>query len=144
MDIGIIIQEYCIPIIVAFCYCVGFGLKKASFFNDRYIPIVVIVLGAISGMLINGIDFQNFIRQTGRTEGPCRPQIETHFIHYIFSHFTKQNILLTYQRINETGECSECILLLFYTGTNTEKPLLPARFSRKVWLFRKKVLKCWK
>lgn len=61
MDIGIIIQEYCIPIIVAFCYCVGFGLKKASFFNDRYIPIVVIVLGAISGMLINGIDFQNFM-----------------------------------------------------------------------------------
>lgn len=61
MDIGALIQEFAVPIIVAFCYCVGFGLKKASFFNDKYIPIVMIALGAISGMLINGIEFQYFM-----------------------------------------------------------------------------------
>lgn len=61
MDINILIQEFCIPIIVAFCYCIGFGLKKASFFNDKYIPIVVIILGALSGILLNGLDFQCFI-----------------------------------------------------------------------------------
>lgn len=61
MDIMAIIQQFCAPIIVAFCYCVGFGLKKASFFNDKYIPIVMIVLGAISGLLINGLEFQYFM-----------------------------------------------------------------------------------
>ena len=61
MDIGAILQEFCVPIIVAFCYCVGFGLKKASFFNDRYIPIAMIGLGAISGLLINGVEFQYFM-----------------------------------------------------------------------------------
>ena len=61
MNIGELIEQYCVPIIVAFCYCVGFGLKKASFFNDRYIPIVMIGLGAVSGILINGIEFQYFM-----------------------------------------------------------------------------------
>jgi hypothetical protein len=64
-----ILQDFCLPIIVGFCYCVGFGLKKASFFNDKYIPIAMIVLGAISGILLNGIDFQNFMM--GAISGAC-------------------------------------------------------------------------
>lgn len=58
MDIGALIQEFCIPIIVVFCYCVGFGLKKASFISDNYIPIVMIALGAVCGIMINEISFQ--------------------------------------------------------------------------------------
>jgi hypothetical protein len=61
MDIGSMIQEFCMPIIVVFCYCVGFGLKKAAFFKDKYIPIAMILIGGISGLLINGMDFQNFM-----------------------------------------------------------------------------------
>ena len=61
MDIGTLIQDFCLPIIVVFCYCVGFGLKKASFFEDKYIPIAMIALGAISGLLISGMDFQNIM-----------------------------------------------------------------------------------
>lgn len=35
--------------IVAICYCVGFALKKTEKFKDNYIPVVMIILGAVLG-----------------------------------------------------------------------------------------------
>ena len=58
MDITSIIQEFCIPIIAVVCYCICFAIKKASFINDKYIPLIAIVLGGISGLLMNGLSYE--------------------------------------------------------------------------------------
>lgn len=41
-----------IPTVAAFvviCYCIGFALKKSEKFIDNYIPIVMLLLGAVLG-----------------------------------------------------------------------------------------------
>lgn len=58
MDIMDLIQQYSIPIIVVVCYCIGFAIKKASFISDKYIPLIMIVLGGISGLLMNGVSYE--------------------------------------------------------------------------------------
>lgn len=58
MDITAMIQEFYIPLIFITCYIIGVALKKASFFNDNYIPIVMLVIGGISGALMNGISYE--------------------------------------------------------------------------------------
>lgn len=58
MDINVILSEYCVPIIVAVCYCIGYAIKKASFINDKYIPLIMIFLGGISGILLKGFSYQ--------------------------------------------------------------------------------------
>ena len=58
MDIGSLVQEFCIPIIAVVCYCICFAIKKAAFINDKYIPLIAIVLGGISGLLMNGLSYE--------------------------------------------------------------------------------------
>lgn len=58
MDIASIIQQYCIPIIVAVCYCICFGIKKTELVKNKYLPIISIVLGGISGILMNGFSYE--------------------------------------------------------------------------------------
>jgi len=58
MDIIETMQELCIPIIAVVCYCICFGIKKASFINDKYIPLISMVLGGISGILMNGLSYE--------------------------------------------------------------------------------------
>lgn len=58
MDINEIIQQFCIPIITVTCYCIGFAIKKASFINDKYIPLIMMVLGGLSGMFLNGLSYE--------------------------------------------------------------------------------------
>lgn len=58
MDIAVLIQDYCIPIIAVVVYCICFAIKKAAFINDKYIPLIAIVLGGISGFLLNGLSYE--------------------------------------------------------------------------------------
>ena len=58
MNIAELIQQFCIPIIVVVCYCVGFAIKKASFINDKYIPLIMICIGGVSGILMNGLSYE--------------------------------------------------------------------------------------
>ena len=58
MDILSIIQDYCIPIIAVVCFCICYGIKKASFINDKYIPLIAMILGGISGALLNGLSYE--------------------------------------------------------------------------------------
>lgn len=37
--------------LVVICYCVGFVLKKTEKFKDNYIPAVMVVLGAVLGIV---------------------------------------------------------------------------------------------
>ena len=58
MDICELIQDYCIPIIAVTVYCICFAIKKASFINDKYIPLIAVILGGVSGALMNGISYE--------------------------------------------------------------------------------------
>lgn len=58
MDIGGMVQEFCIPIIAVVCYCVCFAIKRAQVIKDKFIPLIAIVLGGISGLLMNGLSYE--------------------------------------------------------------------------------------
>lgn len=58
MNIGELIQQFCIPIIVIVCYCVCYAVKKAAFVKDKYIPLIAIILGGISGILMSGLTYE--------------------------------------------------------------------------------------
>lgn len=57
MDLNFL-QDYLVPVIVVACLVVGYLIKSTPVFDsvaNNYIPLVVIVLGAILGALINGL-----------------------------------------------------------------------------------------
>lgn len=57
MDIGSIIQEYCVPIITMVVFCICFAIKQAFVIKNKYIPLIAIVLGGISGVIVNGLSY---------------------------------------------------------------------------------------
>lgn len=59
MDITSLIQQYCIPIIAVVVYCICFAIKKAQVVKDKYIPLIAIALGGISGFLLNGLSYES-------------------------------------------------------------------------------------
>ncbi len=58
MDIAELITQFCIPIIVVVCYCVCFAIKKTGLVKDNYLPIISIILGGVSGLLVNGLSYE--------------------------------------------------------------------------------------
>lgn len=42
-----LLQDYLVPITVAFCYMVGFAMKKIPKLDNKYIPLIVMVCGAL-------------------------------------------------------------------------------------------------
>lgn len=46
--------QYVVPIIVAFCMCVGYVIKTSlDFIDNKYIPIIMLILGMILNVLLN-------------------------------------------------------------------------------------------
>lgn len=58
MDIISVIQQLCVPMIAAVVYCICFAVKKAAILKDKYIPLLALVLGGISGLLMNGLSYE--------------------------------------------------------------------------------------
>ena len=58
------LQQYLVPVIVVACLTVGYTIKVtpmfASIAND-YIPLIVAVLGAILGAVINGLTVEGIV-----------------------------------------------------------------------------------
>lgn len=69
MDIGNLIEQFCIPIIAVVCYCVCYGIKKSGLIRDKFIPLISITLGGISGLLMNGLSYEAVA--TGIASGAC-------------------------------------------------------------------------
>ena len=63
MDLGVL-QQYLVPIIVVACLTVGYTIKHTpileSVAND-YIPLIVTVLGAILGAVVNGLTVEGIV-----------------------------------------------------------------------------------
>lgn len=52
MDLSFIVEMY-IPVIVVICLCVGYVYKKFFPTDDKFIPLILFVLGAVLGCVVN-------------------------------------------------------------------------------------------
>lgn len=55
-------ENYLIPIITIGCLCIGFVLKKWMPADDKWIPTILLVLGAISGAILFGFDYEGIVK----------------------------------------------------------------------------------
>ncbi|WP_429968129.1 phage holin family protein [Enterococcus sp. AZ046] len=63
MDLNFL-QEYLVPVIVVGCLVVGYAIKSTPVFAavaNGYIPVIVIVLGAVLGAIINGLTVEGIV-----------------------------------------------------------------------------------
>lgn len=60
MDINF--EDYLIPIITVGCLCVGFVLKKWLPTDDKWIPTILLILGALSGLILFGFDYEGVVK----------------------------------------------------------------------------------
>ena len=47
------IQEYIVPITTAFCFMIGFAVKKFPAIDNKWIPLIVMVLGVVFNCWFN-------------------------------------------------------------------------------------------
>lgn len=50
------------PIITAACLCIGFVMKKWMPTDDKWIPTVLLVLGAVSGVILFGVNYEGVVK----------------------------------------------------------------------------------
>lgn len=55
-------ENYLIPVITVGCLCVGFVLKKWLPTDDKWIPTILLVLGALSGLILFGFDYEGVVK----------------------------------------------------------------------------------
>ena len=56
------IDEFIMPIITACGLCIGFVMKKWLPADDKWIPTVLLVLGAVSGLILFGVDYEGIVK----------------------------------------------------------------------------------
>ena len=50
------------PIITAACLCIGYVMKKWLPTDDKWIPTVLLVIGALSGLVLFGVDYEGIVK----------------------------------------------------------------------------------
>lgn len=55
-------EDYLIPVITIGCMCVGFVMKKWLPTDDKWIPTVLLILGAVSGAILFGLDYEGIVK----------------------------------------------------------------------------------
>ena len=50
------------PIITSACLCIGFVMKKWMPTDDKWIPTVLCFIGAISGLILFGVDYEGVVK----------------------------------------------------------------------------------
>lgn len=78
-------ETYLIPIITVGCMCVGFVMKKWIPTDDKWIPTVLLVLGAISGAILFGFQYEGIVK--GMLSG-----LASVGLHQVFHQFVKSDI----------------------------------------------------
>ena len=79
-------ENYLIPIITVGCLCVGFVMKKWLPTDDKWIPTVLLVLGAVSGAILFGFDYEGIVK--GMLSG-----LASVGLHQVFYQFVKNRII---------------------------------------------------
>ena len=79
-------ENYLIPIITVGCLCVGFVLKKWLPTDDKWIPTILLFLGAVSGIILFGLDYEGVVK--GMLSG-----LASVGLHQVFYQFEKNKIV---------------------------------------------------
>lgn len=79
------LETYLIPIITIGCMCVGFVMKKWLPTDDKWIPTVLLILGAISGAILFGLDYEGVVK--GMLSG-----LASVGLHQVFYQFEKNKM----------------------------------------------------
>lgn len=94
MDINF--ENYLIPIITIGCMCVGYVIKKWIPTDDKWIPTVLLILGAISGAILFGLDYEGIVK--GMLSGLASVGLHQAFHQFLkedtFSEMTDDDALL--------------------------------------------------
>lgn len=56
------IDELIMPIITAACLCIGYVMKKWLPTDDKWIPTVLLIIGALSGLILFGFDYEGVVK----------------------------------------------------------------------------------
>jgi hypothetical protein len=75
-------QDWIIPIITAFCFVIGYIMKKWIPADDKYIPTVVTIVGALAGFFFFGNTFESLV--CGAISG-----VASTGVHQIFKQYLK-------------------------------------------------------
>lgn len=62
MNIAELIEQFAIPIIAMVCFCLCYGIKRTGLVKDNYLPIISMVLGAVSGLIMSGLSYEAVAR----------------------------------------------------------------------------------
>lgn len=57
-----ILDGLIIPIITAACMCIGYVMKQWLPTDNKYIPTVLLIIGAISGILVFGLNYEGVVK----------------------------------------------------------------------------------
>ena len=79
-------ENYLIPVIMVGCLCVGFVMKKWLPTDDKWIPTVLLILGALSGLILFGFDYEGIVK--GMLSG-----LASVGLHQVFYQFIKNKIM---------------------------------------------------
>lgn len=79
-------ENYLIPVIMIGCLCVGFVMKKWLPADDKWIPTALLILGAVSGIILFGFDYEGVVK--GMLSG-----LASVGLHQVFYQFIKNKIM---------------------------------------------------
>jgi hypothetical protein len=82
------IDELIIPIITAGCLCIGFVLKKWMPADDKWIPTILGILGAVSGIVLFGLNYEGVVK--GMISGLAAIGLHQAFYQHIKSRYTDE------------------------------------------------------
>lgn len=54
-------EKLFIPIVVVFCLCIGYILKRWMPTDDKWIPTILAIIGAVAGVIANGFSFESIV-----------------------------------------------------------------------------------
>jgi len=82
------------PIITAASLCIGFVMKKWMPTDDKWIPTVLLIVGAVSGLILFGVDYEGIVK--GMVSG-----LAAVGLHQVFKQHLK---IETQDTFNDDGE----------------------------------------
>ena len=56
------IDKMLIPMIVVACLCIGYVLKNWMPTDNKWIPTILLILGAASGIILFGLDYEGIVK----------------------------------------------------------------------------------
>lgn len=56
------VNDYMIPIITIAALCIGYVLKKWLPTDDKWIPTILLILGALSGLVLFGANYEGIVK----------------------------------------------------------------------------------